>query len=806
MGETPDAARRGARDRGVMTTIDHTSVAAGLRACGFVGRIVEPTDPEYDTARAGWNGAIDRHPAAVAYATDADDVAAAIRAARADGLPFTVRAGAHSVSGRSIRDGALCIDLRALNRVEVDPESAIVRVGGGALLGELDAATQEHGLAVPAGQVSHTGVGGLTLGGGIGWLMRRHGLTIDSLRAVEVVLADGQQVRASAAEHPDLFWALRGGGGDFGVVTRFEFQAHRVGPMVLAGVLVYPWDRAREAFRASRELMDGAPEELTLFDVLLTAPPAEPFPPELQGQRVAVIGVAWCGELEDGERVLAPLRASCPPALDLVGPMPYVALQSMLDATAPHGWHFYDRQHYLRDVSDDFIDTLVDGFESVPTPQAHVVTSWLGGAVDRVPPGETAFGHRGAKALTWIIGCSVDDPVDPVRDWVRRVWDDTAEVRDGRRLRQRTRRRPAGSRRLRGRRLGPARRGQAPLRPGRRVLRQRDRRSMMAQRSFATATAPALRATRSMPWRTACAAASARLRTPSFASTRPTWCSAVFGAITSRSAISAFDSPAATRPRTSRSRAVSSSRSPRVAVRPATPSSRSRAAARSASARAPSSSKESRAVRAVESCEGRAACRLDAREGQARPGGLERELQRREADDGVLQRIRGRSEVAIGGGRAPVEESCLGGEVSSTCRRGDVVQPLRGRCRLVDVAGCERERPAEDEEHTLVDIRPPVEQRVRVRGVAALERQLHEGRDGSGLVVEPVEEHRGVLHPPLPQTKPGEHGERQRPSSLLAAVGRAVRGLRRERRRRAPSLLRGRGHRRRSRDTTTGRG
>ena len=431
MGETPDAARRGARDRGVMTTIDHTPVAAGLRARGFVGRIVEPTDPDYDTARAGWNGAIDRHPAAVAYATDADDVAAAIRAARADGLPFTVRAGAHSVSGRCIRDGALCIDLRALNRVEVDPESAIVRVGGGALLAELDAATQEHGLAVPAGQVSHTGVGGLTLGGGIGWLMRRHGLTIDSLRAVEVVLADGQHVRASAGEHPDLFWALRGGGGDFGVVTRFEFQAHRVGPMVLAGVLVYPWDRAREALRASRELMDGAPEELTLFDVLLTAPPAEPFPPELQGQRVAAIGVAWCGELEHGERVLAPLRASCPPALDLVGPMPYVALQSMLDATAPHGWHFYDRQHYLRDVSDDFIDALVDGFESVPTPQAHIVTSWLGGAVDRVPAGETAFGHRGAKALTWIIGCSVDDPVDPVRDWVRRIWDDTAGFATG---------------------------------------------------------------------------------------------------------------------------------------------------------------------------------------------------------------------------------------------------------------------------------------------------------------------------------------------------------------------------------------
>ena len=197
-------------------------------------------------------------------------------------------------------------------------------------------------------------------------------------------------------------------------------------------MLVYPWERANEAFRASRDLMAaGAPEELTLFDVLLTAPPAEPFPPELQGRKVAVIGVAWCGDHEEGESVLAPLRAACPPALDLVGPMPYVALQSMLDATAPHGWQFYDRLHYLPEVSDAFIDAVVEGFESVPTPQAHVVTSWLGGAIDRVAPEETAFGHRGAKALTWIIGCSVEPPVDPVRDWVRRLWDETAGFATG---------------------------------------------------------------------------------------------------------------------------------------------------------------------------------------------------------------------------------------------------------------------------------------------------------------------------------------------------------------------------------------
>jgi FAD/FMN-containing dehydrogenase len=410
-----------------MDTIAFTSpLAAGLRARGFTGRLVEPADPDYDDARAGWNGAIDRRPAAVAFASDADDVAGAIRAARAAGLAFTIRAGGHSVSGRSVRDGALCIDLRGLNAVDVDPERALVRVGGGALLGELDAATQEHGLAVPAGQISHTGVGGLTLGGGIGWLMRRHGLTIDSLEAADVVLADGRMVRATADEHPDLFWALRGGGGDFGVVTSFELRAHAVGPTVLAGMLVYPWERAREALRATRHLMAGAPEELTIFDVLITAPPQEPFPPELQGRPVAVVGVAWCGDLAEGERVLAPLRAGAPPAMDLVGPMPYVALQSMLDETAPHGWRFYDRLHYLPEVSDGFIDALLAGFEGVPAPQAHVVTAWMGGAIDRVAPGATAFGHRGARAFTWIIGCSGDGPLEPVVDWVRRLWDDTA--------------------------------------------------------------------------------------------------------------------------------------------------------------------------------------------------------------------------------------------------------------------------------------------------------------------------------------------------------------------------------------------
>jgi FAD/FMN-containing dehydrogenase len=413
------------------TALHIAPVAAALRTFGFVGRLVEPGDAGYDAARAGWNGAIDRRPAAVAYASDAEDVAAAVRAARAAGLAFTVRGGGHSVSGRSVLDGALCIDLRALSAVDVDPETAIVRVGAGALLGELDAATQEHGLAVPAGQISHTGVGGLTLGGGLGWLMRRHGLTIDALRAADVVLADGTAVRASEEEHGELFWALRGGGGDFAVVTSFEFRALRVGPTVLGGMLVYPWERAREALTACRELMADAPDELTVFAALITAPPQAPFPDELHGRRAVAVAAAWCGDPAEGERVLAPLRSGHPPAVDLIAPMPYVALQSMLDATAPHGLAYYDRMHYLDEVSDGFVDALLAGFERSPTPESHVMTGWMGGAIDRVPAGATAFGHRSARALTWIIGCSGREPVDIVTDWVRELWEDTAPFATG---------------------------------------------------------------------------------------------------------------------------------------------------------------------------------------------------------------------------------------------------------------------------------------------------------------------------------------------------------------------------------------
>jgi FAD/FMN-containing dehydrogenase len=208
-------------------------------------------------------------------------------------------------------------------------------------------------------------------------------------------------------------------------VTSFEFRARRVGPLVLGGMLVHPWEQAGDALRAARALMERAPDELTIFVALITAPPEAPFPEQLHGRPAVAVALAWSGDLAEGERVLAPLRATPPPALDLVAPMPYTALQTMLDQTAPPGWRFYDRMHYLPAVGDEFIDALLAGFESAPTPQTHVMLGWLGGAIDRVAPGATAFGHRGARALTWFIGCSGDEPIAPAADWVRWVWSET---------------------------------------------------------------------------------------------------------------------------------------------------------------------------------------------------------------------------------------------------------------------------------------------------------------------------------------------------------------------------------------------
>jgi hypothetical protein len=326
-------------------------------------------------------------------------------------LAVAVRCAGHSVPGHSSVDGGLVIDLAAhLGGVDVDAATRRVRVGGGALLGTLDRATQQHGLVVPSGHVSHTGVGGLTLGGGTGWLMRRYGLTIDSLCSAEVVTADGEIVRASVEERPDLFWALRGGGGNFGVVTELEFEAHPFGPELVAGMLVYPLAQAREVLGFVREWMEQAPDALTSFPVFITAPPQAPFPPKLQGTPILAVGVAFAGPIDEGMRALEPLKRFAAPELDLAGPMAYVALQTMLDASVPHGLHNYNRAEWLDDLTDDAIAVLAEHVERISSPLSQVILARMGGAVAHRPVDGTAS-HTGRRAT-----CSGSSaPGDPTR-------------------------------------------------------------------------------------------------------------------------------------------------------------------------------------------------------------------------------------------------------------------------------------------------------------------------------------------------------------------------------------------------------
>ena len=347
---------------------------------------------------------IDKRPALIVRCADAGDVVAAVDFARRHNLELAVRGGGHSVAGHAMSDGGVTIDLSPLKAVAVEPAARTVRAEAGATLGELDADTQAHGLAVPAGQVSHTGIAGLTLGGGTGWLMRKYGLTIDNLLAVELVTADGGLLTASEEANRELFWAVRGGGGNFGVATAFVFRGHPVGPLVLAGPVFYTLDRAGDALRCYRELMASAPDELTAFAVLMTAPAAPPFPERLRGRQLLAIDVCYAGPVAEGEAAVRPLRAFGPPDLDLIAPLPYTVHQRMLDATAPHGLHHYNRSGYLRELGDAAIDALLDRFAGVTSPWMSIQLARMGGAIERVPEEATAFGGRGARYLLWIIG------------------------------------------------------------------------------------------------------------------------------------------------------------------------------------------------------------------------------------------------------------------------------------------------------------------------------------------------------------------------------------------------------------------
>ena len=364
---------------------------------GFRGRLISPAETDYNAARAVWNGAIDRRPRLIARCTGTADVVAAVRHARERDLEIAIRGGGHNVAGTGICDGGMVIDLSAMRAVRVDPAQRRGWVQGGALWGDVDHETQAHGLATTGGIVSHTGVAGLTLGGGIGWLMRKHGLTVDNLLAAEVVTADGRWLRASEDEHADLFWGLRGGGGNFGVVTSFEFRLHPVGPIVLAGPIFWDASDARDVLRFYRDFVRDAPDELGTVVRFGTAPPLPAIPERLHWRPVMMVGICHAGSIEVGERVLAPLRGFHTPLLDLVGPTPYEGFQSALDTTVPHGWSYYWKSTHLPELSDDLIDVLVEHAFACSSPRSYVALFHLRGAVSRVADEETAFGNRQAS-------------------------------------------------------------------------------------------------------------------------------------------------------------------------------------------------------------------------------------------------------------------------------------------------------------------------------------------------------------------------------------------------------------------------
>jgi FAD/FMN-containing dehydrogenase len=389
----------------------------------FQGDLIRPGDPGYDQARRLWNGAIDRHPALIARCGDPADVAVALAHAREVGAPVTVRGGGHNVGGWALADGAVAIDFSGMREVRVDSQRRRAWVQPGALWGDVDAATQPLGLSVPAGIVTHTGVAGLTLGGGFGWLSRRFGLVSDNLVAADLILASGRRVRASEASHRDLFWAIRGGGGNFGIVTEFEFRLHAMRTQVLAGPILHTADRARDVLRFYRDFIDGASDELSVYVNLRTAPALEWMPADLHGKPVVMLVPCYVGDPDEGERLLRPLRDFGPPAADLVQRKPYLAHQAMFDAAVPHGWGYYWKSHYLPPLTDAAIDVLAQRAWQKKSPASYTIVFHLGGQIARLSGDHSAASGRDVThAVVVNAAWAEGGPAHPDIGWCRETF------------------------------------------------------------------------------------------------------------------------------------------------------------------------------------------------------------------------------------------------------------------------------------------------------------------------------------------------------------------------------------------------
>ena len=386
------------------------------------GEVVTPVDPGYEEASRIWNGAHEGHPAVVVRCADAADVIVAVGFARSNDLPIAVRGGGHSIAGFSTIDDGIVIDLSQMNEVRVDAIARRATIGGGAVWADVDGETQAHGLATTGGLVSSTGVAGFTLGGGIGWTMRKFGLAADNLVGADVVTADGTLVHANESENADLLWGLRGGGGNFGIVTSFEFELHPLGPMVYAGPIFFPGDASRDLLRTFREWSADAPDEITGLVNLTAAPPLPVIPAEWHGKKVAAFVAVSTGPVDEGEGLVSRLREVAEPIADLLGPMPYTTMQSLLDPLWERGVHAYFKATNLAHLDDELIDTLCALHLDTPGPQCEIHVHQMGGAVGRVADGATAFSERSMPFLLNAVTASREPSADGAHaEWARAV-------------------------------------------------------------------------------------------------------------------------------------------------------------------------------------------------------------------------------------------------------------------------------------------------------------------------------------------------------------------------------------------------